>query len=357
MLSKILERLEPLNEETGPILSLYQDTAKVGNDKELGPIQFKNLLKEAETQINEKFSKDNAKWLLDQLDGIQNNTDFWTYRGEGLALFARGQTLIEIILNEDVNNMVVVANNAHILPLIAANQHVQDHYILDLSKDSFRLFKGSITEVEEIKLEDVENRFDELFDDFDNEADVNTAGYRGRDGGYHGHRGSDEEKEKDQEKYYKYLDRNLTPLFEEDQQPVLVSGVTENTAQWFNEVDSNVYVREDLGKPFDDFNEKGLREELQKIFSRLDYERVSKTVDSLNSALASSRASTRSGDIRNALEQAKVRTLLVKDNWHEENARELDEFVIHTIQQGGDILIVPHEYEDMDTRLAALYRY
>lgn len=357
MLSKILERLAPLNEETGPILSLYQDTTKVGNDKEQGPIQFKNLLKEAEPKINERFNKENARWLIDQLDGIQNNTDFWTYRGEGLVLFARGQTLVEVILNEDVPNMVTVANNPHILPLIAANQHVQDHYILDLRKDSFRLFKGSITEVEEIKVEDVESRFDELFDDFDNESDVNTASYMGRDGGYHGHRGSDEEKEKDQEKYYKYLDRNLTPIFEEEKRPVLVAGVTENIAKWFDEVDSNVYIREDLGKPFDDFNDKGLREELQKIFSNLDFQRVDRNVESLNSALASSRASTRSGDIRNALEQAKVKTLFVKNNWNDDNVRELDEFVMKTIQQGGDVLIVPKEYQDMDTRLAVLYRY
>lgn len=354
---ELLRELDILNNESGHFLSLYQNTVRQGEDKMLAPIQFKNQIKAVTRDLQDHFDKDDAKSVLTQLSEIQEDTNFWTHQGEGLALFARGNKVITITLNEDVSNITVVQKTPHILPLLEANQHVEDHYILDLRRDSFKVYESTITQTNEVVIDGVAAHFSELFDDLDSNVTVSASNVSGGNATFHGYADSQEEQEKDHEKYYRYLDDKLTPWFEKQGHRVILSGVSANVAKWAGLVDSKLYVREDLGKPYSDFSAKELRNKLKEIFAIIDQSRVSEAVESFNKALAASRGATVRQDIRNALEAAKVERLLIQSDWKEENRAELDEFANSTLAQGGKVTFVPRDYDAFAARVGAMFRY
>lgn len=350
---ELREQLENIRNAEGPVLSLYQDTVRSGEDEDLGPIQFKKLVNSVEAQINEEFEADKAKELMTKLREIQKDKVFWSHRGEGMAIFARGDAFEVVDLKEDVRNYAVVKDHMHLLPLITAEQHIKQHYILDLSRDNFRLYESNLTTVVPVKIEEVEDEFKNLYSDFD----LSRGAYRSSGQSHHQYSTGEAQREIDQGKFYRYLDNELTPLLEAEKQPVLLAGVKESVSDWLNTTDSKIYVREALGKPYADFSREELKKRTKEIFYNLNKKNIKQDLESLAEAIADQEASTDLDEIKEALEAGRVDTLYIRQDWSDEDADELDALIRATLKQGGSIDIVSTEAEDFDHKLAALYRY
>lgn len=352
--SQILE----LNKGEGLAITLYQPTTRRGQDVELGPIQFKNLMKEVEKRYEELDQVKEGRAVLEKLQEIQEDTDFWNHRTEGLAVFIRGDALITYNLTKDVPAKAYVKDTLHLLPLFTAEQALEQHFILEPSRDRYQLYFGNGSEVLPIEGK-VALSFQELYDDLDANANVNFGSYTGsgNESGYHGHRAKPEMEEKDKEKYFRYLDDTLGEFFDRYNFKVIVGGTKENVSQWMREVDEPFYIEEDLGKPVRDFDEEELLMRVQEIFSNLENTSISAQLDSVRAGINSGRASTHREEIKGAIEQARVETLFIRDSYREEQVIEIDRMVRDAINSGADVVVVPSHMQDVGANIAATFRY
>ncbi|NLJ93914.1 MAG: hypothetical protein GX326_00240 [Clostridiaceae bacterium] len=167
-------------------------------------------------------------------------------------MFAKGDQHLVFDLNQNVKESVTINDLPFLLPLIETTQKVENHFVLDISKDRFQLWFSNGVKLFPIE-EDVAKSFSELFDDLDSNADVNFGSYRGKVPTYHGHRAKPEEDEKNKEKYFRYMDNQLSTYFKNHDLKVILGGTTENIADWKSRATSRYYLEPDLGKPVGDF--------------------------------------------------------------------------------------------------------
>lgn len=358
----IMERLHPkirkMNDESGTVLSLYQSTPHDGSDPGAHAIRFKNLIRKAEEELSNNLDRKALQEQMDVLHDLQSDTVFWNDRSEAFALFLRdGKRLLIYNLSEPVDDMVVVQDILHLLPLLSAEQHISAHYILDISRDRFNLYRGDGAKYSEVTDHGALS-FDELYDDLDSNADVNFGSYAGKGGtAFHGHRSSPDMKEKDQEKYYRYLSENLTPYFVKKGLPVILSGVSENMSVWHATTSNDIYLKEDLGKPFHDFDAQSLKAAVLNIFENIQNEKLQRGMESLAKGLADGKASTQLDEIKKAAEECKIETLYIRCDYRDEERQDFDQLVRDCFQMGGSVVMVPVTVREMDKRIAARFRY
>lgn len=354
-----LQEIINLSQGPGFAVSLYQSTSRRGKEKDLGPIQFKNLLRELVEQFETKELAKEARPFLEKLEEIRDDVDFWNHRKEGLALFARGDEIILHDLMEEVQPLVSLQNTLHLLPLIKAKQGLEQHFILEPSKDRYQLYFGTGSNLIPIKGE-VAQSFEDLYDDLDANADVNFGSYQGAgtEGAFHGHRAKPEQEEIDKEKYFRYLDDTLGEFFAKHGFRVIVGGTKENIAQWMREVeDKPYYLEQHLNKPIRDYAEEELLEEVRNIFKEESQQNLKQKIESVQAATSSNRASTDRNEIKTALSEAKVKHLFIREDYHEDQIIELDNMVVSALNSGAEVHIVPVDLWTLSANIAAEYRY
>lgn len=351
VLNKILAHTEQ------PVLSLYQATVRKGPDVEQGPIQFKNLLREVSEPLKSKVDRDRYQSLMDQLDKIQRDGSFWQNRSEALGLFAWADTIEQLDLNHPVEDYVTVSDRPDILPLIEALEGEGACYVLDLQKDDFTVYQVEGETFQPLDHEDLPKNFAELFDDFDNDADLNVGSYAGKEGAYHGHRAKSEEAEKDKEKYYRYLAKTLTAFFREKGRPVVLAGVKENIADWRMIEDHPIYLKDELGKPVRDYGDDDLKEAVRSILKEHYNTLNEATMEQVAKALADQKATPDPKAIEDALTAARVQSLYIRDDYPRDMRATLNGWAIACIEQGGDVRIISSEVASMERVVMAQLRY
>ncbi|NLV99506.1 MAG: hypothetical protein GX034_06895 [Clostridiaceae bacterium] len=356
-----MDRLHPkirmMNDEAATVLSLYQSTPHEGSDPGSNAIRFKNLIKEAEEKLAKYFDRKALKEEMELLYDLQSDTVFWNDRSEAFALFLRDGNMLIYNLSEAVDDLVVVQSILHLLPLLSAEQHISTHYILDIGRDRFSLHQGDGSKLKAVEDHGILS-FSELFPDIDAGSDVNFGSYGGKGGtAFHGHRSAAEMKEIDKIKYYRYLEENLTPYFVEKQSPVILSGVRENMADWRSVASNELYLQEDLGKPLRDFDSQSLKAAILGIFDNIQNDKIKRGMESLVKGLADDKASTRMSDIKKAAEECKIETLFIRCDYRDEESEEFDQLVRDCFQMGGNVVMVPVSVKEMETRIAARFRY
>ena len=141
------------NEET-PCLSLYQSTHRQHPDNVQDPIRFRNLVKELEESLRQKYPKREVGPLLQPFHALADNAAFWNHTADGLAVLGAPGMFRVYQLQRPVAELVVVADSFHTKPLMRITQSVDQFQILGLSRDSFKLFEGNRDSLMEVHLAD-----------------------------------------------------------------------------------------------------------------------------------------------------------------------------------------------------------
>ena len=76
---------EILSAQHAPCLSLYQPTHRRYPENQQDPIRFRNLLKELEASLRQKYPTAEAGLLLEPFEAIAHNRDFWNHTLDGLV--------------------------------------------------------------------------------------------------------------------------------------------------------------------------------------------------------------------------------------------------------------------------------
>lgn len=137
----IKQKLEMLAAERNePCITISLNTHRTRPDNEKDRIILKNLIKEAETRVLDKFGKRSVQPLLDKLASIPEQIDV-SYNLDSLHLFLSNDTL-EIVRSiwPTTGDVVHVSDSFVIRPLIKSYSRTEEYYILLLSQGGASLY-------------------------------------------------------------------------------------------------------------------------------------------------------------------------------------------------------------------------
>jgi hypothetical protein len=95
-----------------PCISLYQPTHRHHPDNQQDPIRYRNLLREMETSLGEKYPAQEVRSLLAQFQALANDANFWNHRTDGLAILGAAETFDIFELQRPVKELLVVADSS-----------------------------------------------------------------------------------------------------------------------------------------------------------------------------------------------------------------------------------------------------
>ena len=96
--------------QQSPCLSLYQQTHRSRPENQQDPIRFRNLVKELEVSLRQKYPAVETRLLLEPFAALAHDDAFWNHTREGLAVLG-GPSLFRVFrLQRPVAELAVVAD-------------------------------------------------------------------------------------------------------------------------------------------------------------------------------------------------------------------------------------------------------
>lgn len=235
-----------LSSEHGPFITMI-----VNNPADLKEIQhtkitFKNLLKEAKDKLTKLFPEVDHEAYLSRWSIYGDDSSFWLDdAGEAVVLIGDMDKVQTFQLSGNCVNQVSVSRQPNVLPIIQELQLKFEYLLIGLNQTSFKLYRGSGYDLEEITLgEDAPRTLKEALGD--NELVGGEMSFRGASnhGGdiavaYHGHNEKSQEVTNDQINYYQMVDSYVTKNYAHPEGLMtIVFGLPENQAR-FRQVTKN----------------------------------------------------------------------------------------------------------------------
>lgn len=157
-----LDELRTLAAQTeGPSISIFMPTYRASAEVLQNPIRFKNLLRQAEADLqNRGLRSTEINNLLSSARNL-DHLDFWEHQNEGLALFLAPNFLRYYRLPMTFNEMVVVNDRFHLKPIMPFLVGDGEFYILSLSQNGLRFLEASRYNVQEVEVEGMPKSLDE----------------------------------------------------------------------------------------------------------------------------------------------------------------------------------------------------
>src|SRR5690606_14203833 len=136
----------------GPCLSLYQPTHRAFPDNQQDPIRFRNLVKELEQSLEQRYPGRDIAALIAPFRQLADDADFWNHAGQGLAVVGASDLFRVYRLQRPVAALAVVADSFHTKPLMRIVQSADRYQVLGLDRERARLFEGNRDGIEEVPM-------------------------------------------------------------------------------------------------------------------------------------------------------------------------------------------------------------
>ena len=151
-----------IEKHKGISASIFIPTHRTGVETRQNPIRLKNLLCEAEDYLIENgLSASEARKILKPGHALLNETLFWQYQKDGLAMFFSQAHFSLYSLPLAFEELIVVTGHIHVKPLLPLLTSDGRFFVLALSQNKVRLLQGSRYSISQIKLKDVQQTSDE----------------------------------------------------------------------------------------------------------------------------------------------------------------------------------------------------
>lgn len=121
-------------------VSIYLKTTPLTQQTDASRIELGNMARQAREELEAVgLDKRAVASLVDQLDELQADDDFWTVQAHSLAVLATPHSLRTFRLPNQLTSMVEVSDRFHLKPLLRAITFPHSAYILALSENAVRL--------------------------------------------------------------------------------------------------------------------------------------------------------------------------------------------------------------------------
>ncbi|RPI84778.1 MAG: hypothetical protein EHM41_12530, partial [Chloroflexi bacterium] len=151
------EELQSLLDYEGyPCISIYMPTQKAGPEVQQNPIRLKNILRQAEEQMEERgIRRVEAEKLLEPAWALVNDSRFWAQQGEGFAAFVAQDVFQNYTLPQQFEEEISINRRFYVKPLFPVLRKGRRFFILAISQKQIRLFQCTKYDVRQLELDDV----------------------------------------------------------------------------------------------------------------------------------------------------------------------------------------------------------
>jgi|AntRauTorcE11897_2_1112592.scaffolds.fasta_scaffold01691_3 hypothetical protein len=366
-------------EQEGPFITIYQTTHREPSKNEEDSLHFKNLIKAAEKQLETHYPNEDPAKILNPLQEIQSNTQFWNQTQEGIAIFSNRTHTVAFRFSQPIRDVAVVSKTLYVIPLIRLFQTLDDYYVLALSKDSFRLFSGNRGKVSEVSFdESVPTTKNDVLGTLETDNNVTYGSYGGAGGGaqFHGHEDAKKVEEEDMQRFFRYVDDLVKDNYTKTSNSSLILWALPKAQGVFRKISKNHNLMEDgVEKSTKDLTEDQVRDQTWSIIEPIYKDEVNALVKRFNTAVFKEQASDVFTEVFEAALNGRVDTFLIEEGRiipgylndknepviFEETSKDthdlLDTLAKLIIEQGGTIRVLSKDKMPTNTGFAAIYRY
>lgn len=217
--------------DQGPCISLYMPTHGAGPQRRQDAVRLKNLLKQAEENLSERWlRRAEARTLLETARQLPVDRAFWQKRSEGLALFIAADQFQAWRLPLAFDEFLLVQRRFHLKPLLPLWGDESRYFVLALSQHQVRFLAGSRFGLEEVQVPNLPANMQDVLEHRTRDEGLQfhsvSRGDRGRPAAmFHGHGGVADTHKDDLAQIFRKVDEDLQPLLRDQTAPLLLAGV------------------------------------------------------------------------------------------------------------------------------------
>lgn len=121
-------------------VSIYLRTSPLSHESDASRIELRNFARQAREQLEgEEFDKRRLAALMEEIEALDDDDEFWSMQANSLAIFATPDSLRTYRLGNQLTSMVEVADRFFLKPLLRAMTFSHSAYVLALSENAVRL--------------------------------------------------------------------------------------------------------------------------------------------------------------------------------------------------------------------------
>ena len=359
-----------------PCISLYQPTHRANPGNLQDPIRYKNLMRDAERSLLEKYSGREIRPLLEPFQALADDFHFWTHQRDGLAIFGSGNRFEVFRLQRPVKELVIVADSFHLKPLLRKVQSADRYQLLCLDRHEAKLFEGNRYALDEVDVEDMPATITAALGDQLTDPQRRIA-YNAQPAVFHGQGSKRDEVDKDMERFFRVIDREVLDRFSRPSGlPLILVALPEYHAE-FRRVSRNPFLQpEGVAKDPGSLSSEQLRSEAWRVVEPNYLARLAKLIEDHRTAAAEGMAASSLNEVAQAAVRQRIGLLLVESDrvipgrfdasTGEIHAGRLadpglddviDDLAEAVLKTGGEVIVVPAERMPADTGVAATFRH
>ncbi|WP_026811670.1 baeRF3 domain-containing protein [Arenibacter latericius] len=376
-----IKELDEIHKET--CISIFIPTHRGGEKVLEGTdvLRLKNQVKDVRKKLEKnKLGPRDIDTLLAPIEALLEDGDFWRHQSDGLAIFRSKDFFRKYTLPVYFEEFNYVQNDFYLKPLMPMFTGDGTFYVLGLEQQYVKLYEMTQHTITDVVIDDLVPSTVE--DKVGHEREPNSLQFRsGADSQgrafYHGHAESDHGRKDDIARFFRAIDKGISPLLREETAPMIV------VAQ---EVMFPIYKQENTYKHLlDDFIDQKASKVDKFHLQEMAWEKVAPIFDrERKEKLAlykehqgTGRTSSGMVEVLQKAIDGKVETLFVEnreDIWgtynsekkhvevHEEPTEQsislLNKAAVKTFLNGGTVyLMEKEEMPNPNSRVNALYRY
>lgn len=373
---------ELLSAKEKPCLSLYQPTHRRHPENQQDPIRFRNLVKQLERSLLQKYPAETVGELLEPFEVLTNDLDFWKQTLDGLAIL-RSPSIFRIYgLQRPVPELAIVAETFHTKPLQRYVQTADRFQVLGLTLQEVFLFEGNRDALDRIPLPaGVPKNIEEALGSDLTEEHITVGTYGGKTAKgvnmVHGHGSKKDEVDVDAERFFRAIDRAIHEHCSKPSGLPLILAALPEHHNLFQTVSHNpLLVKEGIKTNPEAQSEKSLKDMAWKIWEPHYTAKLEALVEEYHQASANELGSAELKEIARAAAAGKVGKLMIEagkvipgkitdDSGKISQTRIedpevddlLDDLAALVINRGGEVTIVPGDKMPEPTGAAAIFRY
>ena len=363
-------------------LSLYQPTHRHGPENQQDPIRFRNLVKELEASLRQKYPAAEASLLVEPFETLAQDQAFWNQTLDGLAVFAGPGLFRVFLLQRSVAELAIVADSYHTKPLRSFLQSVGRYQVLGLSLQNIQLFEGNRDMLDEIELApEVPRTVTEALGRELTEPHQTVASYGGVGGEsvpmHHSQGGKKDEAGIDAERFFRVIDRAVMEHHSRPSGLPLILAALPEHHDLFRRVSHNPFLApEGLTINPDALSLEGIRERAWLVVEPQYTAKLAALVAEYAELKSKGLGSDDLAQVAQAAAAGRVATLLVEagrqiagrldastgrvetaDLSNPQVGDLLNDLCVLVGKMGGLVMVIPAEQMPGGTGLAATFRY
>lgn len=378
---------ELANYKSACCISLFIPTHAAGVEvnEHYDPITFKNALQQVSKKLKDKGHNEAfIEPLLEPGFNLLRDDEFWLNLSPGLAVFIADKYFKYIKMPLAPTEELVIEPTFYVTPLVPLMMSKEYFYLLCISKQSAKLFRGDAYGLQFINVPNLPQSIDEVKRLSDSDATTFRTGSAGKrananaeTGAYHGMAGGNPEDKDNIAVYFEAVDDVLfKEVFNKENVPLVLAGVEYLIPIYKSCCDYHNVWEQPLTGNHDRTETGALYQEVRKIIEPYFQQRLTKALDAYGNKSASALTSSIAADVIPATYYGRVSHLFVCKGEHiwgtfDDMANELkfhdtpdedgedliDNAVVKTLATGGEVFLLDKEQMPADSQLAALMRY